>query len=66
MSFRWRYLDGAGNPVDGPDEEFNDQAEAETWFSDEWPQLRETGIDAVVLLDGDEQVYGPMSLQDGA
>jgi hypothetical protein len=66
MSFRWRYLDGSGSPVDGPDEEFDDQAEAETWFSDEWPQLRERGIDAVDLLDGDEPVYGPMSLQDGA
>jgi len=66
MTFRWRYLDGAGNPVDGPAEEFDDQAEAETWFSDEWPTLREQGVDAVDLMDGDEQVYGPMSLQDGA
>ena len=65
MTFRWRYLDAAGTPVDGPDEEFDDQAEAESWFSDEWPQLREQGIDAVDLLDGDERVYGPMSLQDG-
>lgn len=64
MSFRWRYLDGDGNPVDGPDEEFADQQEAETWFSDEWPQLREQRVDAVDLLDGDTKVYGPMSLQE--
>jgi hypothetical protein len=65
MTFRWRYLDGDGNAVDGPDEEFDDQQEAEAWFGDEWPQLREQGVDAVDLLDGDAKVYGPMSLQDG-
>ncbi|WP_300014008.1 hypothetical protein [Pseudonocardia sp.] len=65
MAFRWRYLDASAATIDGPDERFDDQQEAESWFSDVWPELREAGVDAVVLLDGDEEVYGPMSLQDG-
>lgn len=64
MTFRWRYLDADGGPVDGPDEEFADQQEAETWFSDTWPELREAGVDAVDLLDGGAKVYGPMSLHE--
>lgn len=65
VAFRWRYLDAQASPVDGPDEVFDDQAEAESWFSDVWPELRSAGVDAVVLLDDDDEVYGPMSLQDG-
>lgn len=64
MAFRWRYQDAAGAPVDGPDEEFDDQAEAEAWFGDTWEDLRATGVDAVVLLDGEAEVYGPMSLHE--
>jgi hypothetical protein len=64
MSFRWRYEDAAGGVVDGPDEEFADQAEAESWFGAEWPALRESGVDAVTLLDGGREVYGPMSLHE--
>lgn len=64
VTFRWRYLDASAAPTDGPDEEFDDQAEAETWFSDVWPELRDAGVDAVVLLDSGTEVYGPMSLRD--
>lgn len=64
MSIRWRYLDADGAAVAGPDERFDDQAEAESWFSDTWPDLRSAGVAAVELLDGDTVVYGPMSLSD--
>lgn len=50
--------------MDGPDVTFEDQQEAETWFGDEWPALRDAGVDAVALLDGDTEVYGPMSLHE--
>jgi hypothetical protein len=63
VAFRWRYLNQAGATIDGPDEEFDDQQEAESWFSDTWPDLAEAGVEAVVLLDGDTEVYGPMSLR---
>jgi hypothetical protein len=64
VAFRWRYLDAAGATTDGPDEVFDDQQQAEAWFGDVWPQLRDAGIDAVDLLDGEEKVYGPMSLHE--
>ena len=64
VAFRWRYLDASAAVIDGPDEAFDDQQEAESWFSDIWPELRDAGVDAVVLLDGDDEVYGPMSLRD--
>jgi hypothetical protein len=64
MAFRWRYLDAAGEQVDGPDQQFDDQQEAEDWFSAGWRTLRESGVDAVTLLDDDTEVYGPMSLHE--
>ncbi|MGQ0842053.1 hypothetical protein [Actinokineospora sp.] len=62
MSYRWRYENAAGAPVDGPDLAFDSQAEAEAWFSATWQTLFDTGVHQVVLLDGDDEVYGPMSL----
>jgi len=64
MGFRWRYENAAGEVVDGPDEEFADQQEAESWFGAEWSELRASGVDAVVLLDGGAELYGPMSLHE--
>ncbi|GAB2914983.1 hypothetical protein GCM10027047_11080 [Rhodococcus aerolatus] len=64
MAFRWRYEDADGAAVDGPAEEFDDQAEAEGWFSDVWPDLRAAGVAQVVLLDGEARVYGPMGLDE--
>jgi hypothetical protein len=62
MAFRWQYQDGEGNQVPGPDEVFEDQAEAEDWLSAQWRELADAAIDQVVLLDGEDVVYGPMSL----
>ncbi len=65
VAFYWRYQTEHGIPVDGPAETFDDQAEAEAWFADIWAELRDQGVDAVVLHEGDQQVYGPMSLDEG-
>lgn len=64
MSFRWRYLTDSGTDHAGPAQTFVDQTEAESWLSDEWPALLDAGIGAVTLLDGDSEVYGPMSLRE--
>jgi hypothetical protein len=56
MAYRWQY----GNAATAP--EFDDQAEAEAWLGEHWEELRDAGVDEVTLLDGDEKVYGPMSL----
>ncbi|MGH3751191.1 MAG: hypothetical protein ACRDRP_00580 [Pseudonocardiaceae bacterium] len=63
MSLRWRYQDRDGDPASGPDITFEDQADAEEWLGREWSALLDRGVAAVTLLDGLDEVYGPMSLQ---
>jgi hypothetical protein len=63
MTFRWRYQDRDGGQTSGPDITFNDQADAEEWLGREWPALVEVGVAVVTLLDGEDEVYGPMSLR---
>lgn len=62
MAYRWSYQDSAGVDRPGPDVEFGDQAEAEDWLASAWTELLDAGVDQVLLTDGSEQVYGPMSL----
>ncbi|HWC84101.1 MAG TPA: hypothetical protein VG756_29425 [Pseudonocardiaceae bacterium] len=62
MDYRWRYQDEHGRDVPGPDETFDDQGSAESWFSINWEELLEAGVQQVTLLRGAEEVYGPMSL----
>lgn len=67
MGFRWRYEDADGQQVSGlPDQhdEFDDQTEAEAWFTEVWPELRSAGVAQVVLLDDGARVYGPMGLDE--
>lgn len=53
MTYRW---DHDSSPA------FDDQTAAEEWLSANWRDLLDAGADEVTLLDGDEVVYGPMSL----
>lgn len=62
MALRWRYQDGEGAPASGPDTTFDDQVDAEEWLSRQWQSLLDSGVDAVTLVDGAEELYGPMSL----
>jgi hypothetical protein len=64
MTWTWRYLDAAGAVVaDLPIQAFPAQSDAETWIGEEWQALLVAGVDSVVLLDGDREVYGPMGLR---
>lgn len=66
MAWVWRFENAAGKPVAGVDEQpFPSQADAETWIGETWRELVEAGVDRVVLLEGDREVYGPMSLHTG-
>lgn len=63
--FTWRYGDETGATI--PDlgltgVAFPSQADAEGWLSDEWHTLADAGVKSVTLLNGDHEVYGPMSL----
>lgn len=63
MAWTWRCETSAGKPVTGVvTESFPTQADAETWIGETWRDLLEAGVDQVVLLENDRQVYGPMSL----
>lgn len=62
MDYRWRYADANGDEVEGPDEKFTDQGEAEDWLSANWQDLFGAGVQQVTLLEDEEELYGPMSL----
>ena len=68
-TWRWQLLDAAGADVSaehdpsGRELRFPSQGDAETWIGEAWRHLQDAGVDSVVLLDGDREVYGPMSLQ---
>ncbi|MGH3796332.1 MAG: hypothetical protein ACRDSP_15745 [Pseudonocardiaceae bacterium] len=63
MVLRWRYEDPEGAAMAGPEITFDDQADAEEWLGHEWQGLLDGGVEAVTLLDGADEVYGPMSLR---
>jgi hypothetical protein len=66
--WRWRLHDARGERL--PDEltgapngpRFTSQSDAETWLGESWRDLADAGVDSVTLLEGDREVYGPMSL----
>ena len=63
MAFRWRYHDGDGEDIVGPQRQFEDQVEAEDWLSESWRELLDGGVSRVTLLQDEAEGYGPMSLQ---
>jgi hypothetical protein len=66
-SWRWRFEDGTGTEVTAGGAAsgvtgFPSQSDAESWIGEVWRDLLEEGVDQVTLLEGDREVYGPMSL----
>ncbi len=65
-AWTWRLeaLDGTTLTGDAlPAPSFPSQADAETWVGESWQDLLSAGVEQVVLLEGDREVYGPMSLR---
>ncbi len=63
LVWHWRCLDATGTEVVRAETpRFPSQGDAETWVGEVWRDLREDGVESVVLLEGDREVYGPMSL----
>ncbi|MDP3968976.1 MAG: hypothetical protein Q8Q02_11905 [Nocardioides sp.] len=62
----WRLEDSSGAEVDSdlrPQAgDFPSQADAESWVGETWRELRDGGVHAVTLFEGDREVYGPMGL----
>lgn len=61
MSWTWRYETAEGEHT-GDSDPFDSRGDAETWLGETFDELRDDGVDQVVLLDGDTHVYGPMGL----
>jgi hypothetical protein len=59
VTYFWRY-DTPEGPRESP--RADDQQEAESWLSENWRDLAEQGVDEATLFDGEDVVYGPMSL----
>lgn len=67
--YTWTYCDADGEPIHDlglAGVAFPTQGEAEAWLSEEWGTLADAGVGAVILNNGAEVVYGPMSLSPAA
>jgi hypothetical protein len=62
--WHWRLEDAEGNEVTSGEgsPRFPSQSDAESWVGEVWRDLADEGVDQVTLLEGDREVYGPMSL----
>jgi hypothetical protein len=65
----WRLLDPDGKEAEVGDDlarqRFATQGDAESWVGEVWADLAAEGVASVTLLEGDREVYGPMSLEAG-
>lgn len=61
----WQLLDADGKVVAAERTEFPTRSDAESWLGEAYPDLAEDGVAAVTLVEGDREVYGPMSLEAG-
>lgn len=70
--WRWRHLDASGADIShrvptvagvAAGAGFASQSDAETWIGECWRELLELGVHSVTLVEGDREVYGPMSLR---
>lgn len=62
----WRWVlhaeDGSDVVVEGYDDSFASQSDAESWIGEVYPDLVERGVVAGTLVDGDRELYR-MSLE---
>ena len=66
MAWSWQYTDVNTRPVEGPDESFSNQGDAESWLGQNWRELAAKGVAGVSLVvqgaDGKPEVEYAMSL----
>ncbi len=62
----WQLLDADGRVITPESRsEFPTRSDAESWLGEAYPDLADDGVASVTLLEGDREVYGPMSLEAG-
>lgn len=57
MAWTWRYEDAQGGTVDGPNEAFTSQSDAESWIGQSWRELATNGVATVVLYEDNRSDY---------
>jgi hypothetical protein len=65
MAWTWRYEDAQGGAVDGPNEAFASQSDAESWIGQSWRELSANGVLRVALYEENRLEYR-MSLTPAA
>ncbi len=67
LTWWWQLADANATVItvadDYGDKRFPNQADAESWVGEFWADLADLGVDSVTLMDGEREVYGPMSLR---
>jgi hypothetical protein len=63
--WRWQGTDEAGVARGEPSVRFSSREAAEEWLAEHFEDLMDDGVAAVTLFDGEQAVYGPMSLDEG-
>lgn len=61
-TWQWRLSDAADVVLDLPVPSFASREAAEAWLTDNFDELADDGAAAASLFDGENVVYGPMSL----
>jgi len=57
MAWTWRYEDAEGRPLDGPNEAFSSQSDAESWIGQTWRELVAAGVVQVALVEDERTEY---------
>ncbi len=66
MAWTWRYEDAHGRAIDGPNEAFPSQSDAESWLGQVWRDLASRGVMAVLLVeDGRVEYRMPLTPAQG-
>lgn len=61
MAWTWTLETAAGDVI-RRSEAFESRGDAESWIGEAFGDLVSDGVDQVRLFDGENEIYGPMSL----
>ncbi len=63
-AWTWRLADADGALCEpSRSQAFPTRSDAETWIGENWSALLDSGVEQVVLLEEENEVYGPMGLR---
>ncbi|MFG2044390.1 hypothetical protein [Dactylosporangium sp. NPDC048998] len=57
MAWTWQFEDAESRLVDGPNEAFSSQSDAESWLGQTWRELVAKGAATAILTEDDRTEY---------